>query len=273
LSGSLLETVQFSPDGSKIAVSFGGAIGGCGLVRVHRSTDGSLLLESDRYAASGAIDWSPDSARIIVSAGTGIGSRAPYYLTIFSVITGEMLRESRVAPSYLYADWNPVHSVVAHAGSDTSIVLTDTENWQEIRRLTGHAEEPHDVAWHPDGDYLASIDFDTIRIWDTTDGQQEAVFNINTASLYPSTVSWNVDGNLLAATIDDRIEVWDVQAQQVISSVNTGGVITGMDWHPNGTIFYTTSTVESFAPTPTALITNITALRIKHLRRGYAVEW
>jgi hypothetical protein len=156
---------------------------------------------------------------------------------------------------------------VAHAGSDTSIVLTDTENWQEIRRLTGHAEEPHDVAWHPDGDYLASIDFGTIRIWDTTDGQQEAVFNINTASLYPSTVSWNVDGNLLAATIDDRIEVWDIQAQQMISSLNTGGVITGMDWHPNGTILYTTSTVESFVPTPTALITNVAAANGKAYAR------
>ena len=100
--------------------------------------------------------------------------------------------------------------------------------------LEGHAEEVRSVAWHPDGDKLASGSWDNrVIIWDAQSGQALKILDGHTGSV--RSVAWHPEGRLLASgSWDGRIFIWDADAGAVIATLEADGPIRSVAWHPDG---------------------------------------
>jgi len=62
---------------------------------------------------------------------------------------------------------NVVTHIFAHSGADNVVKIWNPFTGVLIRNLSGHTAGNSDIAWSPDGVFLASASDDTsIRIWD-----------------------------------------------------------------------------------------------------------
>jgi WD40 repeat protein len=74
--------------------------------------------------------------------------------------------------------------------------------------LKGHTTAVMRVAWHPDGDRLASASTDrSVKVWDPITGK--LMLSLIDPSSEMKTVAWSPDGKTLAAGSGDAIIIYD----------------------------------------------------------------
>src|SRR2546421_431886 len=80
---------------------------------------------------------------------------------------------------------------------------------EAVLTLTGHTKGVFNVAFSPDGKYLATASKDhTARLWDAATGKEVRTFRGHTSSLY--SVTFSPDGTKLATAGEDQtVRVWD----------------------------------------------------------------
>jgi Tol biopolymer transport system component len=129
--------LTWSPDGSQIAFAAGGQI-------QIINTDGT----HQHVLVAGAVfpAWSPDGTRIAF-AGNGISTIAP---------DGSALKQISPLAAHAAISWSPDSQQLAFANqsSDITIMTADGVVLREISHL-GLADSIDDVAWSPDGAWLA----------------------------------------------------------------------------------------------------------------------
>jgi WD40 repeat protein/tRNA A-37 threonylcarbamoyl transferase component Bud32 len=111
---------------------------------------------------------------------------------------------------------SPDGRLLASAGEDMSVKLSDARSGKLLYELHGHTGRVVSVAFSPDGNRLASASFDTtLKLWNTRTGELIETFR---GHRYPvSAVAFSPDGKRLATASTDRtVAIWDLATRKVV---------------------------------------------------------
>jgi WD40 repeat protein len=125
-------------------------------------------------------------------------------------------------------------------GPATRLLLEEAARPARGRLLTleGHTDKLWDVAYSPDGKWLATVSSDnTARIWDAQTGALRTT--VRTADRV-ITVAFSPDSRLMASGGQDHtVRVWDVIAGREVMALPVGMGIRRVAFSPDGTVLLT----------------------------------
>lgn len=110
------------------------------------------------------------------------------------------------------ATFSPDGQLLATASYDNTARIWDLAAGTTLHVLTGHHSGAYVVRFAPDGHLLASTDWNTVRLWDVTNGQCVRVLDHAIARGVHS-VAFSPDGRQLATT-DGRVLIWDLHSDR-----------------------------------------------------------
>jgi WD40 repeat protein len=193
-----LNDVAFSPDGTMLATT-----GDDGALRVWDPATGDLIMEKKTGKAG---VWGPSfdaDGSPIASAWMGQGT-----VRVMDPSTGRVVRTLSGLP-------NPSRTALSPDGrrlaltTDGEVVVIDLETGEEAFDLPESGESP-DVAWSPDGRYIAAANPTAGgRVWDAVTG--ELRFALAGRSDEVQRVAWSPDSSRLATGgVDGVATPWQI---------------------------------------------------------------
>lgn len=216
-----VESVAFSPDGTRVLIGSWGA-------RIWDITTGRELLRFSNLPNVSTCAFSPDGTRVLT--GTNSGTAHLWAIDgsahLWEVRTEREIR-TVIGPNdgVRSAAFSSDGTRVLTGSADGSVELWDVATGREIRRLEGHRESVVSVAFSLDGTRVLTGSSDgTARLWDVEIGREIGRFEGNGGWI--SSVAFSPDGpRLLTGSDDGLVRLWDVQ---------TGREIRHFEGHPGG---------------------------------------
>jgi WD40 repeat protein len=125
---------------------------------------------------------------------------------------------------------SPDGRLLATGHDDASIRLWDTGSWKILRRLDGLEEEPHWLAFSPDGSFVAAAKHGRARaqLWDVKTGKALLLDKERPEALH---FALPPDGRSVALIFEDHVKRFDVQSRR------TTPWMSGCDLYLNGFAF------------------------------------
>lgn len=126
--------------------------------------------------------------------------------------------------------------LVGHWGDVNSMMWVDTINgWRDfpksIANFVGHSNLVTAVAWHTDGNKIASGSYDqSIIVWDISRAEKLLTLCGHTGAV--NSLAWSSDGKQLCSGSHDKtVRIWDAETGSVLSTFEGhNGLITQVVW-------------------------------------------
>jgi WD40 repeat protein/serine/threonine protein kinase len=202
--------LAYSPDGIRLATASWD-----GTVKVWEVETGRELLTFRGHKEPvSRVAFSPDGRRLV--------SLSPKTVLVWDAATGAELQtlgppseRNRYGLAY-----SPDGRFVAVTTQEQTIVLWEVETGREVRVFQGHRSVVKNVAFSPDGQFLASGAGDLVRsepgevmVWKTDTGQEVYRLRGHTDPIYG--VAFSPDGRRLVSCSEDQtVKVWDLGTGQ-----------------------------------------------------------
>jgi WD40 repeat protein len=264
---------EIGPEGVRERWSLSAQESRSGIVGVAFSPDGSRVMAGDAAISAvqvwdlgpaGDAEWAnlpapgypgaefmPDGRRVVTSSWAGgvePDGVAPSAVTIWDTEAGREPRTIGPPTDYFrfYSfDVSPDGSSIALGGGSepegfggaSAVRAWDTSTGEELWRI-GHHRDVNEVAFSPDGEYLATADWEgTTKIVDRS-GRVIRVLGDPQEDFNFSDVAFSSDGHLVATAewfgSVDRVRVWDWRRGEVLLTVDAEGPWAQVDFDPNG---------------------------------------
>lgn len=217
-----IDRVAWSPDGLLLASG-----GSEPLIKIWDITSETVIqtLQGPGDAIS-TLTWSPTGDYFLV---VGLIDFPNIYIWD-ATIWGEPIQTMSIG-TIAQASWNPEGSQFAIAG--TTLRIIDALTYQEVVTFERYSFQ-YVVDWNTDGTILMSADYDgDIRLWDMSTQQLLRTVASTGVEMWDARFSPD-DTRIAAALTDGSMRVWDVETGQLIDRSDVDGVVTSVDWSPDG---------------------------------------
>lgn len=218
--------ISWSPDGVFIAApSHNGMIS---IWNVKMEKQVAILVGHEKAVYS--VAWTGDSKRLVSCSWDNS-------IRVWDVRSGKgkVLYDKLSGPNALAL--KPGTSVIAVGAEHGPVLLLDIESGKRVEALLGHRGNINNLAWSPNGDYLAGASGDSaVHIWAMN--KAVPVVSLKGHGDWAFSVAWSPDGKVLASgSWDDTIRCWDVEAGRELCVLEAHtGRITSCSFSPDGKV-------------------------------------
>jgi WD40 repeat protein len=238
--------VAFSPDGTRVMA------GDAGITAVKVWDLGPAGdAEWANLPAPGypAAEFMPDGQRVVTpswEAGVEPGDTGPDALTIWDPKTGREIRTIGPPADYFWFqafDLSPDGSRVALGGQSnpidhggqSAVRAWDASTGEELWHIA-HNLDVNEVAFSPDGEYVATADWGGVA--KIVDRSGRVLRDLTGTDFNFSDVAFSSDGRLVATAewqgSADRVSVWDWRRGEVLFRIPAEGPYAQVDFDPSG---------------------------------------
>ncbi|KAF7973424.1 hypothetical protein HWV62_15237 [Athelia sp. TMB] len=247
-----VNTVAFSPDGSKIASGSTDST-----VRLWNVASGQENLPPFQGHESRlqSVSFSPDGDKIVSGSSDGT-------VRVWNILGGqEVLPPLRGHTSTVMSvAFSPDASKIVSGSLDHTVRVWDALGGQEaLPPLRGHTDAVRSVAFSPDGSQIISCSYDgTIRLWSVLTGQ-EALLPIQDPGRRVNCVAFSPDGAKIVSASSSNVRLWDmISGKEVLPPF--GGhkrMVSSVFFSPDG------STIISASPGMICMVDALTGNEVR----------
>ncbi|NUM49056.1 MAG: hypothetical protein HUU38_30495, partial [Anaerolineales bacterium] len=231
-SATFADSVEFSPDGTKVALFV--------------SPESALYLYNFPLANTPPtiLAWTEHAAPVVSvypapdwQTFAWVGRGTLVWMNADGTFRGEQVSHEDFIMNVLYApDSTRLFIQTAQTINNTSagvVIVYDVQTGQPLQTLA-HPDFVTASALSPDTATLAASSANTVTLWDWATGTEK--LSISTPNL-AQTLAFSPDGSLLAGTFNGGvIQVWDVATGQVLATLQPGGELFGVRFVMGGTV-------------------------------------